>query len=141
MTPSNPPPGYHVVSPYLLYEEAPRAIEYLTRVFGFRERLTQTGGEGRAHTELVIGKDGLVLLGQAWDGYRSPYALGYHPSFLVHVYIDDVEELHEQVERSGGRPGDLELSPAGDRRFTAVDPEGQVWVFAERVVDEGSGTG
>jgi uncharacterized glyoxalase superfamily protein PhnB len=28
---------------------------------------------------------------------------------------------------------DLETSPAGDLRFTATDPEGQVWVFAQRV--------
>jgi len=28
---------------------------------------------------------------------------------------------------------ELETSPVGDRRFTATDPEGWVWVFAERV--------
>jgi uncharacterized glyoxalase superfamily protein PhnB len=27
----------------------------------------------------------------------------------------------------------MEMSPVGDRRFTATDPEGQMWVFAQRV--------
>jgi uncharacterized glyoxalase superfamily protein PhnB len=120
-----------------LYEDAPRAIEYLTNVFGFRERRTQTGGVGRAHTELLLGEDGLVMLGQAWDGYRSPRSLGHHPSFLIHVYTSDVEELHERVQRSGGdAPDEFELSPVSDRRFTAVDPEGRVWIFAERGVNQ-----
>src|SRR5688500_13456658 len=30
----NPPPGYQKVSPYLLYEDAPRAIEHLKAAFG-----------------------------------------------------------------------------------------------------------
>lgn len=32
---------------------------------------------------------------------------------------------------AGAAVTDLELSPAGDRRLTATNPEGQLWVFAE----------
>jgi hypothetical protein len=39
----NPPPGYPRVSPYLLYEDAPRVIDYLKHTFGFEERLSQMG--------------------------------------------------------------------------------------------------
>jgi uncharacterized glyoxalase superfamily protein PhnB len=52
---------------------------------------------------------------------------------LVHVYVDDVESLHRRAANAGADATDLELSPAGDRRFTATDPEGQIWVFAQRV--------
>jgi uncharacterized glyoxalase superfamily protein PhnB len=72
----NPPPGYQTVSPYLLYEDAPRAIEHLKSAFGFEERLSQTGGGGRTHTELVLGDDGLVMIGQAGEGFSSPKSLG-----------------------------------------------------------------
>lgn len=129
----NPPPGYQTVSPYLLYEDAPRAIEHLKSAFGFEERLSQTGAAGRSHTELVLGDDGLVLVGQAWDGFSSPRSLGAHPPALIHVYVNDVDALHERAKAAGAEVTDLELSPAGDRRFTATDPEGQVWVFAQRV--------
>lgn len=130
---TNPPPGYPRVSPYLLYEDAVGAIEYLKRTFGFEERLSQTGGAGRTHTELLLGENGLVMLGQAWEGYASPRALGAHPSSLVHVYVDDVVALHERARGVGADVTDLEMSPVGDRRFTATDPEGQVWVLSQRV--------
>jgi uncharacterized glyoxalase superfamily protein PhnB len=52
---------------------------------------------------------------------------------MVHVYVEDVDALHARARAAGADAGDLEESPAGDRRFTATDPEGQVWVFAQRV--------
>lgn len=131
----NPPPGYQTVSPYLLYEDAPRVIEHLKVAFGFVERLSQTGGADRTHTELVLGDDGLVMIGQAWDGFSSPRSLGVHPPSLIHVYVNDVDGLHERAKNAGAEATDLEMSPIGDRRFTATDPEGQVWVFAQRVAD------
>ena len=35
---SNPPPSYPRISPYLLYEDAASAVEYLQRSFGFQLR-------------------------------------------------------------------------------------------------------
>jgi uncharacterized glyoxalase superfamily protein PhnB len=131
----NPPPGYQTVSPYLLYENAPRVIEHLKEAFGFEERLSQTGAGGRTHTELVLGDDGLVMIGQAWDEFSSPRSLGVHPPSLIHVYVNGVDALHERAKTAGADVTDLEMSPVGDRRFTATDPEGQVWVFAQRVAD------
>jgi uncharacterized glyoxalase superfamily protein PhnB len=52
---------------------------------------------------------------------------------MVHVYVDDVDGLHARARDAGAEVAELELSPVGDRRFTASDPEGQLWVFAERV--------
>jgi PhnB protein len=134
----NPPPGYPRVSPYLLYEDAPRVIDYLKHTFGFEERLSQTGGAGRMHTELLLGPDGLVMIGQAGEGFSSPRTLGAYPPSLVHVYVDDVGALHERARAAEADVTDLELSPAGDRRFTATDPEGQLWVFAQRVEESTS---
>jgi PhnB protein len=133
----NPPPGYQTVSPYLLYEDAPRVIEYLKETFGFEERLSQTGGAGRTHTELVLGDDGLVMLGQAGNGFSSPRTLGVYPPSMVHVYVNDVDALHERAKRAGADVTDLEMALIGDRRFTVTDPEGQVWVFAQRVAEPG----
>ncbi len=132
----NPPPGYPRVSPYLLYEDAARAVDYLKQTFGFEERLSQTGAAGRSHTELLLGDDGLVMVGQAWDGFRSARTLGGHPPSLIHVYVDDVDAFHRRARAAGAEATELEMSPAGDRRFTATDPEGQVWVFAQRVGSE-----
>jgi uncharacterized glyoxalase superfamily protein PhnB len=130
---SNPPPGYPRVSPYLLYEDAAAAVAYLQDAFGFELRLSEVGGAGRTHNELVLGDEGLVMLGQAGEDFSSPRTLGVSAPSMVHVYVDDVDALHARATSAGADVTDLELSPAGDRRFAATDPEGQVWVFAQRV--------
>lgn len=129
----NPPPGYTRVCPYLLYEDAASAVDYLTTTFGFVQRRAQVGGAGRAHIELLLGADGLVMLGQAGESFKSPARLDAYPSVLVHLYVDDVDVLHERARAAGADVTELETAPVGDRRFTATDPEGQVWVFAQRV--------
>ena len=37
--PHNPPEGYTRITPYLLYEDAAAAIDFLTSAFGFTERM------------------------------------------------------------------------------------------------------
>ena len=135
----NPPPGYQTVSPYLLYEDAAAVIEYLRKAFGFEQRLAQTGAAGRTHYELVLGEDGLVMLGQAGESFRSPRSLGVQPPSMVHVYVDDVDALDARATAAGADVTELETAPVGDRRFTATDPEGQVWVFAQRVAEPPAG--
>jgi PhnB protein len=129
----NPPPGYQTVSPYLLYEDAPAAIEYLAKAFGFEQRLAQTGAAGRTHYEVLLGEDGLVMIGQAGESFRGPRSLGIDPSSLVHVYVNDVDALHARAKAAGADVTDLDTAAMGDRRFTATDPEGQVWVFSQRL--------
>ena len=130
---ANPPAGYPRVSPYLLYEDAAAAVHYLQETFGFELRRSELGGAGRAHNELLLGEDGLVMLGQAGEGFSSPRTLGSFPPSMVHVYVDDVEALFARANAAGAEITDLELSPAGDKRFTATDLEGHVWVFAQRI--------
>jgi PhnB protein len=129
----NPPPGFNTVSPYLIYEDAARAVEYLTTIFGFEVRLSQPGASGRTHYELILGEDGLVMLGQGSETFRSLRSLDVYPPALIHVYVGNVDELHARAKAAGADVTDLELAPVGDRRFNATDPEGQLWVFAQRV--------
>lgn len=129
----NPPPGYTTVAPYLLYEDAAGAIAHLESAYGFRVRRSQTGAAGRMHAELVIGEDGLVMLGQAGPSFKSPRALDVNPPAMIHVYIDDVDALYERAKGQGAELSEMEDAPVGDRRFTATDPEGQIWVFAQRM--------
>jgi uncharacterized glyoxalase superfamily protein PhnB len=49
--------------------------------------------------------------------------------------VNDVDALHEHAKGAGADSSDLKMSPVGDRRFTATDPEGQVWEFAQRVAE------
>lgn len=49
------------------------------------------------------------------------------------IVVDDVDTLSARISASGVDAGEMETSPAGDRRFTIADPEGQIWVFAQRI--------
>lgn len=121
------------VTPYLLYEDAAGALDFLARAFGFEETTRMAMPDGRvSHAEMKLG-DGEIMLGQPEDGYRNPKQLG-GTTVLMHVYVDDVD-AHCERARAGGaeiadEPADQEY---GDRRYHARDPEGHSWYFAQRV--------
>jgi uncharacterized glyoxalase superfamily protein PhnB len=52
---------------------------------------------------------------------------------MVHLYVDDVKALYERARTAGADVTELEDATVGDRRFTATDPAGQMWVFAQRL--------
>ena len=133
----NPPEGYPRISPYLLYEDVPAALEFLTSAFGFRETMRYTDENGAVtHAEARL-DDGVVMLGHPGPEYQSPKRLGVW-SVLVHVYVDDVDAHFERARAVGAtivsEPVD---QPYGDRRWDAEDPEGIRWSFAQHVRDVG----
>jgi len=132
-SPSGAPPGYQTVSPYLLYEDADRIVTWLTLGFGFVERRTTMGAAGRNHHEMLLGDDGLVMFGQMGPSFQSVRSAGVDSPAMVHVYVADVDALLQRATVAGAEVTDIEISPAGDRRFVATDPEGIPWVFAQRV--------
>ena len=119
------------VTPYLLYEDAAAAIDWLSRAFGFQERLRFEDDAGAVtHAELTFG-GGEIFVGHPGSEYRSPKTLGAFTD-LVHVYVDDVDAHHKRAAAEGATihlpPED---TPYGDRRYDAEDLEGHRWSFAQ----------
>jgi PhnB protein len=133
--PQNPPEGYPRVSPYLYYENPADALEWLTRAFGFTEKLRVPDEErGVAHAELEL--DGsVIMLGRPRAEYKNPKNLGA-TTCSIYVYVDDVD-AHYAAARAAGATIEQELADQwyGDRQYGAVDPEGHVWYFATHVKD------
>jgi len=114
-------------------EDVAGALEFLSRAFGFEERLRYTGSEGYVnHAEMRLG-DGVIYLGDPGEQYRNPKALGQE-TVGIYVLVDDVDALYERARAAGAEireePTDQEY---GDRRFTARDPEGHYWYFAQQI--------
>lgn len=129
-------PSYPTVSPYLLYEDAGAAIDWLCQAFGFRERLRfEDDGGVVNHAELEVGSDGLVMIGHPGPDYRSPDRSGQNTG-IVHVYVDDVDTHFRHARASGAR---ITREPAdeayGDRRYDCKDLEGHDWSFAQILRD------
>jgi PhnB protein len=131
----NPPPDYPRVTPYLLYEDVDAAVDWLTRVFGFTERMRLKGPDGRANHAEVQMEDGVVMMGNPGPDYQNPKRRG-GATQLIYVYVDDVDR-HFEVAKAAGAT--ILREPAdqfyGDRTYGAEDPEGHQWSFAQHVRD------
>jgi uncharacterized glyoxalase superfamily protein PhnB len=114
--------------PYLLYEDAPAAIEFLTRVFGFREVNRTTGVDGVVRNCELVGPAG----GDVWLGQMQPSGTS-----VVYLYVDDVDVHHARARAAGAsivdEPAD---QPYGDRRYAAKDTQGHIWYFAHPISDD-----
>ena len=132
----NPPEGYPRISPYLYYEDGAAAIEWLTRAFGFRERMRMPGEEGRImHAELELDGGIVMLANPPREAFKNPKALGTNTS-SVYTYVDDVDSHFDRAKEAGAEIlQEPETMPYGDRHYGAKDPEGHEWWFGEHVKD------
>jgi PhnB protein len=119
------------ITPYLLYEDVAAAIDWLSKAFGFEERLRFADESGTVtHAELTLG-DGEIFLGHPGAEYRSPKALGAYTD-LTHVYVEDVDAHFARARDAGATiHAEPEDQPYGDRRYDAEDLEGHRWSFAQ----------
>ena len=118
------------ITPYLLYEDVDAALSFLSKAFGFKEALRYTGEAGYVnHAEMHLG-EGKIYLGDPGEQYRNPKKVGR--TFGTYVIVDDVDGHFERAKAAGAEiteePTDQDY---GDRRYTARDPEGHHWYFAQ----------
>ena len=90
--------------------------------------------------------DGLIRVGQALSGparrfetdHLSPLDAGCNTQNLM-VYVDDIDGHCEQARQAGARiVAEPELHDYGDdywadRSYGALDPEGHLWWFSQRI--------
>jgi PhnB protein len=131
----NPPENTPRITPYLLYEDVEGALTWLSKAFGFRERLRVPGPEGKlTHAEMEL-DDGVIMMGWPGPDYRNPKQLG-QVTHHVYIYVNDVDQHFAQAQSVGAtilEPPEDQFY--GDRRYGAEDPEGHHWYFAQHVRD------
>jgi uncharacterized glyoxalase superfamily protein PhnB len=114
------------VIPVLIYPDVPEAVDWLTKAFGFVERV-RIGEDHRA--QLAFG-DGAVIVGDVRGERRPPRAGEVTHSVMVRVH--DAAVHCEQARANGARiliePTDFEY---GERQYTTEDPAGHQWTFSE----------
>lgn len=139
-----PPKGWPRMSSAVFYEDPAAAIDWLCRAFGFEVRLKVEGPQGQiVHSELTL--DGaLIMIGaiggkDCWQQrYRSPKQVGGITQALA-FHIDDVDAHCERARAAGAN---IEREPTttdygeeywADRSYGAIDPEGHLWWFMQRM--------
>jgi PhnB protein len=134
---SHVPAGYHTATPYLILDDAARAIEFYAQAFGATELDRYDAPNGRiGHAEIKVG-DSIIMLADEYPGmgYRSPRAIGGTPVSIM-LYVDDVDAQFERAIAAGAtvrRPVATQFY--GDRVGTLEDPFGHVWTMATHVED------
>ena len=117
--------------PYLSYDDAKAAIDFLTEAFGFEERSRYPMDDGRiGHCEMALGGAALYLASAYPEmGFNGPGAFdGVHSQ--VYVQVDDVDGHHARARDAGATIAAPPVEEHGTRMYRAVDLEGRRWIFA-----------
>jgi uncharacterized glyoxalase superfamily protein PhnB len=118
--------------PAMRYRNAPAAIDWLCKVFGFARHAVYSNPDGTiAHAELTLG-GGMIMLGSKKDdeygkGFRSPGELGVETR-SAYIVVSNADDVFARAQAAGGvvvRP--LNNTDYGSREFTVKDPEGHSW--------------
>ena len=118
-------------TPYLRYENAAEAIEWLERVMGFKERARYVDkDEIVRHAQMFVGNTELWLTGVG-TGFWETHERG--PEQFILVWVDDVDAQYDRVKAAGvDAPPPVDQS-VGVRGFSVTDPGGYHWGFRRRL--------
>ena len=106
--------------PELPYPDVREAAEWLSRAFGFRERL-QIGD----HRAQLVFESGAVIA-----------IKGDAPGSTLLVRVEDADAHHAQAASAGAKIlGEPEDYPYGERQYSALDPGGHRWTFSQSIAD------
>lgn len=152
-----PPAGWPRISSGLYYRDPAKMIDWLCDAFGFDLQLKVVGEDGRIeHSELTYGDGGEALImvgGERFDdkaflgvNMKSPASVGCNTQGLM-VHVEDVDAHCEQARAAGAKIIDEpKLHDYGedywaDRSYGALDPEGHMWWFTQRITTGKAGAG
>ena len=116
------------IFPVIRYQDAPGAISWLSRAFGFEKQVEFANPDGTiAHAEIRLGagvvgisSEGPVTPDNPWSSVRQG----------VYVRVGDIDAHHDRASRAGAvivRP--LADTSYGAREYSARDLDGRLWGF------------
>ena len=136
--------NYPDVIPMIAYEDGPKAMDWLSSAFGFRERARMLDKGGRlSHGEMQAG-DGVIMLATPTPDYQAPLhhreaceparkwsTVPYVVDGLL-VYVDDVDAHFARAKQHGATIlSGVEANQNG-KLYRAEDVEGHRWMFMQR---------
>ena len=132
------PAGFHSITPYFVFKDTRKAIEFYKRAFGAQEQFVMPGpdGLGVMHAQIQIGSS-ILMMGdeQPQQACKSAETAGGSPISL-YLYLEDVDEAFKIALEAGAEVrmplGDMFW---GDRAGTVQDPFGYNWTLATHSKD------
>ena len=94
------PEGYHTATPYLVVQNAAKALDFYKRAFDARELHRMETPQGKiGHAELKVG-DSIIMVSDEMPGSdcRSPQSLGGTTANIL-LYVKDVDAAYEKAAK------------------------------------------
>jgi len=115
------------IFPALRYQDAPAALEWLAKAFGFKKLMAAPlPDSGIAHAEMSLG-NGAIMFGSMRHDPGNPWSAAKQG---IYVYVDDVDAHYARAKAAGAEIiRELQSTPYGSREYSARDPEGHLWSF------------
>jgi uncharacterized glyoxalase superfamily protein PhnB len=133
------------IIPFLGYEDAAAAIEWLGRTFGFVEDRSARHEEDGTVTHAELALDGATIYLSTPAGYASPRTLremselarrSYDNPWVIDGHFVEVDDVGAHYERAVAAGATILREPEepgiGFRIYTAEDLEGHRWMFGQR---------
>ncbi len=123
------------IIPCLRYRDAPKAIEWLCRTFGFETELVVPKADGTiAHAELRFG-NGMIMLGSVLEVetefgrlIKQPDEIGGFETQSVYVVVSDADAIYARAKAAGAEIViEIKDEDYGGRGFSCRDLEGHLW--------------
>ena len=130
------------IIPYLYYEDATNAFDFLVDAFGFEVKSAFRDDKGEVLTAQLRTGDGVVMIGPGMDGFGTRGVQDPEwASTRMFVYVDDVDTHFERARAAGARIVSEPAAHFSDNRiYIASDCGGQQWIFAEPTGSAGEGS-
>ena len=125
------------IIPVLRYRDAPAAIEWLCKVFGFEKHLVVPHQDGSvAHAQLSFG-NGMIMLASVakteteFGGLmKQPDELAGAQTQTSYVIVSDVDAVYANAKVGGAKIAtEIRDEEYGGRNFSCYDLEGHLWSF------------
>ncbi len=136
---ANPPDDMAQIIPYLYYDDAGPAIEFMEKAFGFEiESAFRNPDDGKVLHAKVRTGSGVIFVGPGMEPFGTRAVPD--PEFvscMVYVFVEDVDAHCVRAKAAGAQiRAELHTHFSGNRQYTASDPGGQRWTFAQPVDPE-----
>jgi PhnB protein len=136
MAVASTPDGYGGVTPYLIVNDADRAIAWYGEAFGARCLYRMAFGGKVGHAELALASGHVMLADEFPDmGFLSPTSRGGGTVSML-FYVPDVDAAMANALAAGATTVQpLSDQPWGDRSCQLLDPFGHRWTLATHIED------
>jgi len=123
------------VIPTMLYKNAPAAIDWLCKAFGFEKHLIVQGeNDTIAHAQLTFGNSMIMLGSENNSEYgkliKTPESFKGINTQAPYIVVEEIDEHYKNVVAAGAEIIiEIREEDYGGRGYTCRDNEGYIWNF------------